>query len=394
MGTEPAANPRPPWPALLNRLADGGDLTAEEAGALLTDALSGDASPARIAALLTALRAKGESASEVGAFVEVLLHRAVPVDLTGLDYPPAFAAGQPVLGWEAVDIVGTGGDGAQTANISTTAAFLVAACGVPVLKHGNRAVSSQSGAFDLLDALGVTGDTTPAAVRRSLTLDGLALCPAPAFHPALRQVAPVRQELGIRTVFNVLGPLVNPGQPPASLLGAADTRHGRVMAEVLAARGRAGLVVRGEEGLDEFSPEGSTRIWHVVEGQVTEVSVSPRDLGLDPLPAAGLRGADPGHNAEVTRRVLDPDAGGMLGPTDLNTVRQSVLLTAAAALVAVEQASGRRLGEPAAGPGAPERPCPPGLQQRCWSPDSSGIGPACPGEGSGPRCQEDLVGVP
>jgi len=302
----------------------------------MAEVLTGDVSDARLAGLLMGLRAKGESPSEVAAFAQVLLAHAVRIHLADLALPAAFSAGQSCRSATVVDVVGTGGDGARTANISTTAAFVVAACGVPVLKHGNRAVSSRAGAFDLIEALGIAVADTPAALRADLQRHGCALCFAPHFHPALRHAGQVRRELGVRTVFNTLGPLVNPGQPPGSVLGAASPQQAEAMAAVLAGQGRSGLVVCSQDGLDEFSPEAPTRTWAVIGGDVTVAEVTPHSLGRQPRPAGGLRGGTPTHNAEVTRAVLDPTQpcprGGAWGETDIDTVREVVAVTAAAAL--------------------------------------------------------------
>lgn len=324
------------WPDLLTTVAAGQELSRSQAQAAMTEVLTGAVSDARLAGMLMGLRARGEAPSEVAAFAQVLLAHVVRVELADLALPAILSAGQPCRSATVVDIAGTGGDGANTANISTTAAFVVAACGVPVLKHGNRAVSSRAGAFDLIEALGIAVAETPAALRGDLQRHGCALCFAPHFHPALRHAGQVRRELGVRTVFNTLGPLVNPGQPPGSVLGAASPQQAAAMAGVLADQGRTGLVVCSHDGLDEFSPEAPTGTWTVIGGEVTVAEVTPDSLGRSPRPAAGLRGGTPANNADITRAVLQPGnrhpSGGGWGDTDIDTVREVVAVTAAAAL--------------------------------------------------------------
>jgi anthranilate phosphoribosyltransferase len=225
----------------------------------------------------------------------------------------------------AVDTCGTGGDRAHTVNISTMAALVVRGAGVTVVKHGNRAASSACGSADLLEALGVVVDLPPAAVQMALTDAGIAFCFAPVFHPAFRHTAVPRREMGVPTVFNFLGPLTNPAQPPAQAVGVMDARMAPVMADVFAARGTSALVFRGEDGLDELSTYAPSRVWAVADGAVREDTVDPVALGLITPDANALVGGDAARNAEVTRAFLD----GAPGP-----VRDAVLLNAAAALVA------------------------------------------------------------
>jgi anthranilate phosphoribosyltransferase len=232
----------------------------------------------------------------------------------------------------AVDTCGTGGDRAHTVNISTMAALVVAGAGVTVVKHGNRAASSACGSADLLEALGVVIDLPPEQVAVGVPQAGIGFCFAPLFHPAFRHTAVPRREMGIPTVFNFLGPLTNPAQPPAQAVGVSDARMAPVMAGVLAARGASALVVRGDDGLDELSVSGPSTVWLVSGGSVTECSVDPRRLGLTAADRAALTGGDASMNAEITRTFLD----GKSGP-----VRDAVLLNAAAALVAAEGVADR-----------------------------------------------------
>jgi anthranilate phosphoribosyltransferase len=309
----PAAAPT--WPALLTALSRGQALPTEDAVWAMTEIMSGSAGPAPLAAFLVALRAKGETAEEVAALVSVMLEFATP-----LVVPDDIRA-------RAVDTCGTGGDGAGFVNISTMAAFVVAGADVPVIKHGNRAASSACGSADLLGELGVVADLPAAAVAACLDAAGAAFCFAPAFHPAMRHVGPVRAAIGVPTVFNILGPLTNPGRPAAQALGVADGRLAPIMAEVLAARGVRGLVFRGDDGVDELTPAAAATVWVVAGGRVRPDRFDPRELGIERVEPAALRGADAVFNAGVARDLL----AGRPGP-----VREAVLLTAAASLVAAD----------------------------------------------------------
>jgi anthranilate phosphoribosyltransferase len=303
------------WPLLLSALLRGESLSASETAWAMTEVMSGEASPAQVAAFAVALRAKGETAEEVAGLVEVMLAHSTPVQVAG-----------PVL-----DTVGTGGDRAHTVNLSTMSTLVVAATGARVVKHGNRAASSSCGSADLLEELGVVIDLQPDGVTRCVEEVGVGFCFAPVFHPALRHAAAPRREMGIPTVFNFLGPLTNPARPSAQAVGCADLRMAPVMAGVLAARGISALVFRGEDGLDELTTASTTRIWLVEGGEVTETVLDASALGLPRIDISELRGADAAFNAAVARDVL----AGKGGP-----VRDAVLLNAAAGLVA--------LGEPSA----------------------------------------------
>lgn len=298
------------WSDLLTALVEREDLTEAQTSWAMDEIMSGEASPARIAGFLTALRAKGETVTELTALADRMLAHALRFEVPG----------------RAVDIVGTGGDRAHTVNVSTMASVVIAGTGVRVVKHGNRAASSSSGSADVLEALGIRLDHTPARVAELASEVGITFCFALTFHPAMRHVAVARRDLGIRTVFNFLGPLTNPAQPAAAAIGVADERMAGLVAGVLARRGTDALVFRGDDGLDELAPTGTARIWHVEGGEVTEHALDPvADLGLTRLTVADLRGADAEFNAGVARAVL----AGEHVPS-----RETVLLNAAAALVA------------------------------------------------------------
>lgn len=297
------------WPPLLKQLIAGVDLSAEDTAWAMDQIMSGAASPARIAGFAVALRAKGETPEEIAGMAATMLAHARRVEL---DRP-------------AVDIVGTGGDGSNSVNISTMATIVTAAAGAPVAKHGNRSASSKSGAADVLEALGVRISLPPEDVRRSLDEVGIGFFLASAFHPALRHAGPVRSELGIPTTFNLLGPLTNPAQPSAAVIGCAYEDKTRVLAETFARRGTTALVVRGDDGLDEITTTTTSTVWVVSGGTVTERSLDPADLGIPRATADDLRGGDAAANAEVVRELV----GGKAGP-----VRDAVLINAAAALAA------------------------------------------------------------
>jgi anthranilate phosphoribosyltransferase len=307
---------RPTWPGLLNRLLAGRDLTAADTSWAMREVMTGEATPVQIAAFAVALRAKGESAEEVAGLSAEMLAQATPVDLA----------------LDCVDIVGTGGDGAHTVNISSMASVVAAAAGVPVAKHGGRAASSSSGAADVLEELGVAIDLPAAAVARCVREAGIGFFFAPVFHPGMRHAGGPRREMGIATVFNFLGPLSNPARPVASAVGCADLRMAPVMADVLAARGGRALVFRGDDGLDELTTATTSSVWVVRDGAVEPDRLDPGALGIPPSRPDDLRGGPPAFNADVFRRVLDGEKG---------PVRDAVLLNAAAALAAFDERSAR-----------------------------------------------------
>ena len=297
------------WPDLLSRLLAGQDLDSADTAWAMRAVMSGEASPAQVAGFLVALRAKGETAEEVAGLVGVMLDEAAEVAVPG----------------RVVDTCGTGGDRSGTVNLSTMAALVVAGAGVPVAKHGNRAASSACGSADMLEELGVVVDLPPPAVGPCLALAGIAFCFAPVFHAGMRHAAVPRRELGVPTVFNVLGPLTNPARPATQAVGVSDPRLAPVMAQVLAGRGADALVFRGDDGLDELSTTGPSTVWVVAGGTVDEQRLDPAELGIATASLDELRGGDAAHNAAATRAVL----AGSPGP-----VRDAVLLNAAAALAA------------------------------------------------------------
>jgi len=299
------------WPELLTGLIRGTDLTPEAASWAMDQILSGDATNAQIAAFAVGLRAKGETIGEIAGLADAMLRRATPISLDR----------------DAVDVVGSGGDRANTVNISTMAAIVTAATGAPVVKHGNRAASSACGTADCLEALGVALDVPPARQAEVLAEAGIVFLFAPLYHPSLRHAAATRRELGVQTTFNFLGPLANPARPAAQAVGVADARIAPLVAGVLAARGTRGLVFHGEDGLDELTTTGVSEVWLVADGEAATRRLDPRDLGLPRADRADLVGGDPAHNAAVVRDVLS----GKPGP-----IRDIVVLNAAAARLAYD----------------------------------------------------------
>ncbi|MBF8194450.1 anthranilate phosphoribosyltransferase [Nonomuraea sp. K274] len=299
------------WPELLTTLLDGVSLSSRQAAWAMEQIMSGAATDAQIAAFAIALRAKGESVAEVSGLADGMLARSAAIRVSG----------------DPVDLVGTGGDRANTVNISTMAAIVAAAAGVKVVKHGGRAASSMAGAADVLEELGVVPDLPPAAVVSIADEVGITFCFAPAFNPALKRTSGPRRELGVPTVFNFLGPLTNPALPPAQAVGVFHPDLAPVIAGVLAERGGSSLVFRGDDGLDELTTSGTSTVWIVRRGTVTRTTFDPADLSIPRARPEDLRGGDARHNAAVARAVL----AGEQGP-----VRDVVLLNAAAAVVAAE----------------------------------------------------------
>ncbi|MCW2947691.1 MAG: Anthranilate phosphoribosyltransferase [Actinoallomurus sp.] len=302
-------DPRTTWPSLLNALLGGQSLTADETAWAMHEIMSGQATDVQIAGFAVALRAKGETVSEVAGLAEGMLSHATPIAVPG----------------PAVDLVGTGGDQAHTVNISTMGAIVAAAAGALMVKHGNRAATSSCGAADLLEALGVVIDLPPAKTAEVAHDVGIAFCFAPLYHPALRYAAKTRGDLGTPTVFNFLGPLTNPARPSAQAVGVYQPRMAGITAGVFAERGCSSLVFRGDDGLDELTTTSTSVIWVVRDGTATETVFDPTDLGIPRATPDALRGADAAYNARVARAVL----AGERGP-----VRDIVALNAAAALVA------------------------------------------------------------
>ena len=303
-GDAPSA---PTWPDLLTRLIAGDHLTTGQAAWAMDQVMGGEASPVQVAGFLVALRSKGETVEELRGLADVMLAHANRIEVPG----------------PSLDIVGTGADRSNTVNISTMAAIVIAASGIRVVKHGNRAASSSSGSADVLEALGVSLTLSPERVRQVAHEAGITFCFAQAFHPAMKHAAAARSGLGVGTTFNVLGPLTNPAQPTYAAVGVADPRMAPLMAGVFAGRGKDAAVFRGDDGLDELTLSTTSRVWWVRGGRVTERVLDPLDLGLERQPIEALRGADAAHNAAVARELF---AGGR------GAVRDAVVLNAGIAL--------------------------------------------------------------
>lgn len=301
------------WSHLLGTLIKGQTLNTADTAWAMGEIMAGEATPAQIAGFVIALRAKGETPSEIAGLVEAMLASAVPVPL---------AEG---LRQSSVDVVGTGGDQARTVNISTMAALTAAAAGVTVVKHGNRAASSACGTADVLEELGVPLMLGPSEVATCVAEAGIGFCFAARFHPGMRHAGVPRRELGVPTAFNFLGPLTNPARPTSGAIGCADSRMAPVMASVFAERGDSVLLVRGHDGLDEFTTVAPTQVWVVTGGTVRETTIDAADLGIARSVAGDLVGGDAKVNAKA---VLDYLAG-TTGP-----VRDAVLVNAAAAIAA------------------------------------------------------------
>jgi anthranilate phosphoribosyltransferase len=299
------------WPAILGALTTGQSLGAAEAAAALGDILDGQATSAQIAAFCVALRMKGETVEEMTGMVGAMLEHAQAVPLDAADL---------------VDTCGTGGDRSGSINISTLAALVVAGAGAKVCKHGNRAQSSACGSADVLEALGVEIDLGPAGVAACVERAGIGFCYAPRYHPALRHAGPTRRELGVRTVFNFLGPLANPARARRQALGVSDPAMAEKIIGVLSAAGAVrALVFYGHDGLDELSTAAPSTVLELRDGDVRTYVVDPGDLGLQTVSPVELRGGEAGANADHARRVLDGEKGAH---------RDIVVLNAAAGMVA------------------------------------------------------------
>ncbi|MBF0815338.1 anthranilate phosphoribosyltransferase [Microbacterium paludicola] len=299
----------PTWPDVLTTVLSRTNLSVSEATWAMRQVMEGRATPAQLGGFLLALRAKGESVEEIIGFRDAILEAAVPLDVDP----------------NVLDIVGTGGDRVGTVNISSTASIVIAATGIPVVKHGNKAASSQSGSSDVLSALGIDLRLPPESVAGVLDRAGITFAWAAAFHPGFRHAGPTRAELGVPTVFNFLGPLVNPARAEANAVGVANPDVVPLITGVFRTRGATALVFRGEDGLDELTTTGYSRIWEISRGDVHEFDIHPRDLGLPTAQLEDLLGGSPEHNAGVLRRTLEGEQG---------PVRDIVLLNAAAGIVA------------------------------------------------------------
>ena len=299
------------WELHISRLRSGLDLEPVEVQWCMNEILTGNAEIEVIKEFLLALKAKGETSSEVGALVDQMYEHCAPITINE----------------RTVDTVGTGGDGAHTINISTTAAIVAAAAGVKVVKHGNRAASSKSGSADLLEALGININLDGTDVEKTFSELGIGFCFAPVFHPAMRFAAPARKELATPTVFNILGPLANPAKPHAAAIGVASESMHLVMAQVLSNRGVDGFVFRGDDGLDEITLDTTTSVLTIGAGEITRGLIDPLDFGIERAPIAALVGGDSVENARITTAIFAGEKG---------APRDAVVLNAAAAIAAYE----------------------------------------------------------
>ena len=300
--------------ALIGKVATGAALSRDEAALAFERVMSGEATPSQMGGLLMGLRVRGETVDEITGAVTIMRAKMLTVEA------PA----------DAIDVVGTGGDASGSYNISTCAAFIVAGCGVPVAKHGNRALSSRSGAADVLSALGVRIDLTPEAISRCITETGIGFMFAPAHHPAMKNVGPTRVELGTRTIFNLLGPLSNPARVKRQMVGVFSRQWVEPIAHVLKNLGaERAYVVHGSDGLDEITTTGPTSVASLENGNVTTFEIGPEDVGLKRAPGDALRGGDAEENAAALRDVLEGKDGAF---------REVAAFNAAAALVVAGRA--------------------------------------------------------
>jgi len=301
-------------------VVSGQSLSMEDASSVMREIMEGEATPAQLGAFLTALALKGETTQEIAGMARVMREMALQVKVDG----------------ELIDTVGTGGDGKNTFNISTATAFVAAGAGLKVAKHGNRAASGSCGSADVLEALGVQIELSPEAVAQCVNEVGVGFMFAPAFHPAMRYAGPVRREIGIRTVFNILGPLTNPAGAQTQLLGVAFPELGGIMAEVLGLLGsHHAMIVHGHGGLDEISLSGDTSVWEVRGGQVEEWTLHVEDTGLPETPIEAIRGGTKEENAATMRRIFQGEQG---------PVRDMVLLNSAGVLMVGDKAESIRQG--------------------------------------------------
>lgn len=305
------SNSRELWQEVISKLNSGNNLPPDEIQSIMRQILQGVADIEDVKNFLLALKAKGETAEEVSALVAEMYRHAGKISISE----------------RAVDTVGTGGDGAHTINISTTAAVVAAAAGAKVVKHGNRAVSSRSGASDFLEALGIVPGLDGKGVERTFNELGIGFCFAPIFHPAMKFAAPARKELGVPTVFNILGPLANPAKPQAAAIGVANERMHSVMAQVLVDKGCDGFVFRGDDGLDEITLSTITTVLAIGNNQIVKERIEPQDFGIARAPIEALVGGDAAENAAISLAIFAGERG---------APRDAVLLNAAAAIAAYE----------------------------------------------------------
>jgi anthranilate phosphoribosyltransferase len=308
----------------ISDIVSGKDLSQAEISSVMEIIMEGEATPAQIGALLTGLRMKGETVDEITGAAEVMRKKALRIHVN-------ISPEEPL-----VDTCGTGGDGAQTFNVSTTAAFVVAGASVKVAKHGNRSVSSKSGSADVLEALGVNLALSPEDVARAVETIGIGFMFAPALHPAMKYAIGPRREIGIRTIFNVLGPLTNPAWANVQVLGVYDPMLTRPLAEVLGRLGsKRAWVVHGEGGLDELSLLGKSYVAQWDKNEVKELAIRPEDAGLKPCKAEDLKGGDAKENARILKDIIS----GVKGPK-----RDMVLLNAGAAIYLADRAKSLKEG--------------------------------------------------
>lgn len=299
------------WIAYIEKMKSGLDLEPSEIQTVMREILSGSANTEGIKEFLLVLKEKGETTEEVAALVAEMYQHSAPISIAE----------------RAVDTVGTGGDGANTINISTTAAIIAAAAGARVVKHGSRAVSSKSGASDFLEALGVVPGLDGKGVERTVRELGIGFCFAPVFHPSMRFAAPARKELGVATIFNILGPLSNPAKPKAAAVGVANDRMHLVMAQVLAEKGCDGFVFRGDDGLDEITLATTTSVLSIGKAEISSDRIDAKDFGLDNAPVSAIAGGDASENARISLAILSGERG---------APRDAVLLNAAVAIAAYD----------------------------------------------------------
>lgn len=299
------------WDSAIAKMDTGLNLATAEIQEIMRAILGGDSDIENIKKFLLSLKAKGETSDEVGALVAEMYQHSTPISIAE----------------RAVDTVGTGGDGAHTINISTTAAVIAAAAGARVVKHGNRAVSSKSGASDFLEAMGVVPGLSAAGVERTVRELGIGFCFAPVFHPAMRFAAPARKELATSTVFNILGPLANPARPQAAAIGVANERMHLVMAQVLSEKGCDGFVFRGDDGLDEITLATATSVLSIGRYEIKSDRIDAKDFGLANAPLAAIVGGDSQENARISTAIFAGERG---------APRDAVILNAGAAIAAFE----------------------------------------------------------
>ena len=299
------------WDENIAIVDSGLDLEVDRVQWCMNEILNGAADNSTIKRFIIALKNKGESPEEVGALVAQMYEHCAPISISK----------------RAVDTVGTGGDGAHTINISTTSAIIAAAAGAKVIKHGNRAASSKSGSADLLENLGININLNGQSVEESFATLGIGFCFAPLFHPAMKHAAVARKELGVPTVFNILGPLANPAKPKAAAIGVANERMHLVMAQVLGSRGVDGFVFRGDDGLDEITLATTTSVLSIGTEEITSGLLDPTEFGIAVAPVSALVGGDGAENARITRSIFAGEKGAH---------RDACVLNAAAAIAAYE----------------------------------------------------------